>query len=186
MSKDNYLRGIIKRAQISTDVTLFDISSFTLKHTVVSPQRCVCCPVSYVLPPSPSASASSVGLKEFARLSVGEGRKWELAVWLCQAFPRFLICTLIALQYGCTVCMCALRVCGTAQHGIACHVSSAFVFHAASITYIQLSIAWHLKIKQQTYRFSVIEVLSCFWNAFPLFCMFCHLWDGGLECVALY
>lgn len=31
------------------------------------------------------------------------------------------------------VCM---HVCGTAQHGIAWHVSSASVFHAASSTYI--------------------------------------------------
>lgn len=46
------------------------------------------------------------------------------------SISTFLICTLIVLQYGC------MHVCGTAQHGIAWHVSSASVFHAASITYI--------------------------------------------------
>lgn len=51
----------------------------------------------------------------------------------CLVFPRILICALIVLQYGCTVC--------TAQHGIACHVSSPSAFHAASITDVLLSVA---------------------------------------------
>lgn len=59
------------------------------------------------------------------------------------SISTFLICTLISVQYGCTKCMCVCVacVCGTAQHGIACHVSAASAFHAASITYIQLSVA---------------------------------------------
>lgn len=59
------------------------------------------------------------------------------------SISTFLICTLISVRYGCTKCMCALRVCvcGTAQRGIACHESAASAFHAASITYIQLSVA---------------------------------------------
>lgn len=89
MNGHNYLSRIIKPTHFSAQVTFFDCFWYFVWNPPWFHCSCVFIALCVTGYPHTSACAgvSAVGLKEFVCLSVGEGRKWELAVWLCQAFP---------------------------------------------------------------------------------------------------
>lgn len=138
-------------------MTLFDISSYLVWNTPWSHRsgvfvaRCLTC--------YPPPCLRLRALSAFRNLPVCLGGRAGSGSWLSHSVKHFHVFDLYSDSasvwvYAC-VWHCSARYCMACQLGVCV---SCCEYHI----YIQLSVAWRLKIKQQTYRFSVIEVLSCF------------------------